>query len=322
MSYKAVQYEAINAPIKVVELQKPSPKAHQVLVRVKNSSVNPLDDKLWRGGNRVVQSHHKFPYVPGFDVSGIIEELGSEVDNTKFKVGDEVNACSSLGFTGPGTYAEYALVEDKDLARKPKAVGFPEAGAIPVIGLTSYQALVTHGGIKDAGSKVLVLGASSATGIIAIQLAKNIYKAYVAATCSAKNKEFVKSLGADKIIDYTCEDWSAVLRGQEFDIVYDCVGEKKSFQRAKEVIKAGGAFVTISLGDGATDEEKKAANYKYIIFVADSTKTDQLEKVNEYLEKGKIKIPIQSTYTLSQVTEAFNESHTGRSVGKIVISVS
>ncbi|MDX8045272.1 NADP-dependent oxidoreductase [Gracilibacillus sp. S3-1-1] len=285
--------------------------AHQVLVREKATSINPIDWKL-REGYLQQMFDWEFPITVGWDVAGIIEEVGSEV--TDWKVGDEIFARPDT--TRFGTYAEYTIVDDHLLAKKPTALSFEEAAAVPLAGMTAYQGLFDHGDLK-AGEKVLIHAGAGGVGTFAIQLAKEA-GAYVYTTASEKNHELLESLGADEVIDYRTTDFRDVVG--KVDLVLDTMGgevEKHSFDVVKENT---GRLISVV---GQPDEEK--AKEKNVVAKSIWLNPDgkQLSKIGDLLQAKKIKSIVGSTFPLTRqgVYDAHELSETHHAVGKIVLKV-
>ena len=197
---KAIRIHEFGGPevLKLEEVPRPIPAAGEVLIKVFATSVNPVDWKI-REGQRKEKFPVNFPLIPGWDVSGEIEEVGSDVKN--FRKGDEVY--SRPDPTKNGTYAEYVVVKANQVALKPKSIDHEQAAAVPLAGLTAWQGLFDYGQLQQ-GQKVLIHAASGGVGTFAVQFAK--WKgAYVIGTTSAENIDFVKQLGADEVIDYKKE---------------------------------------------------------------------------------------------------------------------
>lgn len=280
---------------------------HQVLVKVKATSINPIDWKL-REGYLAQMMPWEFPIILGWDVAGEIVEIGSEVKD--WQVGQEVFARPET--TRFGTYADYTIVDDHLLAKKPASISFEEAAAVPLAGLTAYQGLFTHGKLK-AGEKVLIHAGAGGVGIYAIQLAKNA-GATVITTASEKNHALLKELGADQVIDYRTTDFSDVL--EDVDLVFDTMGgdvQKDSFK----VLNENGRLISIV---GEPDEElaKGIAVAESIWLQPDGT---QLQEIADLITAGKVKSVIGHTYPLTAegVKEAHELSATHHAKGKIVL---
>lgn len=324
--------------LKLEDIPVPEPAKGEVRVKVEIASCNPIDWKLFSGGLDGV-CPCTFPYTPGFDIAGTVDALGEGVDS--FKVGDAVIAdiglCESCCKPPPpagsgGAFAQYACVPVSICASRGAASAEALAG-LPLVGLTSYQALFTGscaksfageplGDIKK-GSKLLILGGSSATGLFAIQMAKAV-GATVACTASdnkmpdgASKMDFVKKLGADTVIDYKNKDWSVELAGQEYDQIYDCVGEMADLEKAPKVLKAGGLFVSIA---NFNPEAKSTEKVRFANFLLQSNAVD-LKELVAMTEKGTLKVHIDSVHPFEDVPKAITQSMGFRSGGKILVKV-
>ncbi len=280
---------------------------HQVVVKVAATSVNPIDWKL-REGYLAQMMPWDFPIILGWDVAGEIVEIGSAV--TDWKVGQKVFARPET--TRFGTYADYTIVDDHLLAVKPKNISFEDAAAVPLAGLTAYQALFTHGQLK-AGEKVLIHAGAGGVGIYAIQLAKNA-GATVITTASEKNHALLKELGADQVIDYHTTDFSEVLT--DIDVVFDTMGGDTQADSFK-VLKSDGRLISI-VGDPDEALAKKVAVAKSIWLQPDGK---QLQEIADLMEAGKVKSVVGHTYPLTAegVKEAHELSATHHAKGKIVL---
>ena len=232
--------------LKERQIDPPTISDNQVLLEVYATSVNPIDWKV-REGYLKEMLPFEFPITLGWDAAGIIAEVGKNVSN--FKVGDRV-------FTRPatnnqGTYAEFVSVDQDLLAKMPEDMTFEEAAAIPLAGLTAWQCLVDFAEIKK-GDKVLIHAGAGGVGNFAIQLGKH-FGAYVATTASKENEEFVKSLGANQVIDYKEEEFNESL--EDYDIVLDAIGGDV-LEKSYQVLKKGGKLVSIAGQPSDKDAEK------------------------------------------------------------------
>ncbi|MDT2736332.1 NADP-dependent oxidoreductase [Enterococcus pseudoavium] len=280
---------------------------HQVLVKVKATSVNPIDWKL-REGYLAQMLPWDFPIILGWDVAGEIVEIGSEVKD--WQVGQAVFARPET--TRFGTYADYTVVDDHLLASKPDGVSFEAAAAVPLAGLTAYQALFTHGELK-AGEKVLIHAGAGGVGIYAIQLAKNA-GATVITTASEKNQGLLKELGADQVIDYHTTDFSEVL--EDIDLVFDTLGgavQKDSFK----VLNEAGRLISI-VSQPEEELAKRIAKAESIWLQPNGS---QLQAIAELMAAGKVKSVVGQTYPLTAdgVKAAHELSATHHAKGKIVL---
>lgn len=297
--------------LKEMEVPNPVPTAHQVVVEVKATSINPIDWKL-REGYLKQMMPWQFPIILGWDVAGVITEVGSEV--TDWKVGDEVFARPDT--TRFGTYAEYTLVDDHLLARKPASISWGEAAAVPLAGLTAYQALFTHGNLKK-GEKVLIHAGAGGVGIYAIQLAKQA-GAYVITTASERNHELLTSLGADEVIDYRNTKFEEVL--SDIDVVFDTMGGDVQRNSFKVIKKHTGRIISIvsNFDEELVKEYDVTAKNIWL-----NPNGEQLQEMADLLEQKKIKSVVGATFPFSQQgiydAHALSESH--HAVGKIVITM-
>ena len=325
--------------LKLDEIPIPGPlEKNQVLLKVKYASVNPVDWKLLTGGLQEITPIASFPYTPGFDVAGVVQESTSpdfcEGDTLIADIG-LVESCTHPAPTpgGPaGAFAEYAVVP-ASLCVKVKDL--KATAGLPLAGLTSYQALFTGaatsfageplGDCKD-GTKVLILGASGGTGILATQLAKKA-GCIVAATASSTpmpndasitKMDFVKSMGADTVIDYKTQDWCEELKGQDYDMIFDCVGTQEDLtDKAPKVLKKGGVFVSIANFDPSSKSTDQARFANYLL----KSDSKDLKAMVDMVEKGHLVVPIDSEYDFVDTPKALESSLGGHSVGKILIKV-
>jgi NADPH:quinone reductase-like Zn-dependent oxidoreductase len=290
-------------------------------VRVRASSVNPVE---WYGvtGPYFARVGNGFrrPKDPsvGADLAGIVEAVGKDVED--FRPGDEVFG------TGIGAWAEYAAAREARLVLKPAGVSFEEAAAVPIAALTALQALRDHGKVQP-GQKVLINGASGGVGTYAVQLAKWL-GADVTAVCSTRKVELARSLGADRVVDYTQEDFTK--GGERHDLMLDIVGSR-SFLACRRVLApeatvvlVGGRMTYRGLGPlphlAGTILKSRGRSQMVKFFVAKIT-TEDLVFLNELFEAGKVKPVIDRTYPLSEAPEALSYLGEGHARGKVVITV-
>lgn len=282
--------------------------AHQVLVKVEATSINPIDWKL-REGYLAQMFPWTFPIILGWDVAGTIAEIGSEV--TEWQVGEKVFARPDT--TKFGTYADDAIVDDHLLARIPDNTSFAEAAAVPLAGLTAYQALVDHGKLQ-AGQKVLVHAGAGGVGTYAIQLAK-AKGAYVYTTASEKNHDLLKTLGADEVIDYRTTDFREVAK--DVDVVLDTMAGEVQLH-SLEVMKPGGRLISILNIEDEAKAKELGIEAKAIWLNPDG---EQLQEIADMMAKGEVRSVIGAEFPLTAqgVYEAHALSETHHAVGKIVI---
>ncbi len=280
----------------------PQPKAGEVLVKVRAAGVNPVD---WKSAQR------RFGMVPGTDVSGTIDSVGEGV--TAWKPGDQV-----FGFAREsGSYAEYAVVPVTSLAKRPKSMTFEQAAGLPIAAETAYRALHEAGKIQR-GQTVLIHGAAGGVGSAAVQIAKAA-GARVIGTASPNNHDFVKSLGADQVIDYTSEKFEDVVKN--VDLVLNTANAETT-ARSIAVVKAGGALVSIV---GPADVQAcAAAKIRCARPERDkgATNAELLERVVDLAEAGKLKVYVEQAYPMADAAQAWEKSRAGHTRGKLVIRVS
>ncbi|HET7580297.1 MAG TPA: NADP-dependent oxidoreductase [Bacillales bacterium] len=294
--------------LKYKEADDPKLKDHDVLIEIAATSVNPVDWKIREGYLRE-KLKYDFPLILGWDAAGVVKEVGPNV--TDFQIGDEV-------FTRPdiqrsGTYAEYVAVDQSLVANKPANLSFEEAASIPLIGLTSWQCLVDTTKITG-GDRVLIHAGAGGVGSFAIQLAK-AFGCWVATTCSTKNVDFVKELGADQVINYEKEDFQDVL--EAVDVVFDTLGGEIQ-EKSYHVLKKGGRLVSIAGVPDQQTAEKYEVKTDYVFMDPDG---EELEKIGELLEQEKIRPIVGKVMPLSEIQEAHRLSETEHMRGKIVLKV-
>ena len=303
------------------ELQIPEIEDHQVLVRVRASSVNPVE---WYGVTGPyfarIGAGLRRPNDPGVgaDLAGTVEAVGRDVES--FKPGDEVYG------TGVGAWAEHAKARGERLALKPASLSFAEAAAVPVAAVTALMALREKGNVQP-GEKVLVNGASGGVGTFAVQLAKAL-GADVTAVCSTRNVDQAAALGADRVVDYTKDDFTKL--GIRHELILDIAG-RTSFLDARRVltddaryILVGGRMTYRGLGPlphvGGTILKSKGRGQTVKFFVAEVT-TENLTYLGELIDSGKVKPIVERTYPLNEASEALAYLGEGHARGKLVITV-
>ncbi|HEX2867388.1 MAG TPA: zinc-binding dehydrogenase [Ignavibacteriales bacterium] len=295
------------------ELPKPEPGIGELLVKVYSSAVNPVDYKIRMNGSWAVTP----PAIIGYDAAGVVEKCGAGVKD--FKPGDEV-FYTPLIEQGHGTYAQYAVVHEDIAALKPKNISFDEAAGMPLAGCTALDAIVNLAKVKP-GETVLIHAGAGGVGSFAIQLAK-ISGAIVAATCSPKNMDLVKSLGADIAIDYRKEDFTkAFFResgGELADVVFDTVGGDTT-ARSIEITKKYGRIVSIVNITGNINPGHRKNIVLYLLFMERAK--SKIEMMRTLSEEGKIKTVIDSVFPLREVAEAHKKIEKGGMRGKIILKV-
>ena len=294
-----------------LEVTDPVPGPGQVLVRIRAAAVNPVDYQTRRGDYAEAIA---LPAVIGSDVSGVVEAAGPGVQD--FRPGDEVYAMPRL-FEGSGGYAQYTVLDEEIVARKPANLSHEEAACIPCAGGTAWECLVRRGGLR-VGESVLVHAAGGGVGSLAVQIARAV-GARVLATCSTRSVEFVEKLGADRVIDYTRQDYvEAVNADGGVDLVLDTIGGD-AVSRAGEVLRPSGRLVSIV--DIPTPQsllpywEKNLAAH----FVFVPSERSILDALRVLLERGQIRPIVDSVLPLSRVAEAHERLERGGVRGKIVL---
>lgn len=321
---KAITYSNYGAPevVALTEVPTPSPKDNEVLILIHATTVTTGD---WRARSLKMPAGFNFMARPffgffgprqpilGTELSGVVEAVGKTV--TRFKVGDEVFAFPGARY---GCHAEYrTLAEDGLIALKPTNLSFEEAAALSFGGTTALSFLRDKGGIKR-GDKVLVVGASGGVGTAAVQIAKH-FGAEVTGVCSTANLELVRSIGADRVIDYTKEDFA--MSGESWDIILDTTGTVP-FSRAENVLKQGGRQLVV-LGSFAQalglERSSKASGTKVIASVS-AADVDDLRFLAKLAEAGAFKPVIDRSYPLALAAEAHAYVDTGRKRGNVVLT--
>ncbi|SHG84103.1 NADPH:quinone reductase [Flavobacterium micromati] len=321
-----IKYGEIKDSLSINEIEKPSLKPNDILVKVKAASINPIDYKMVEGKLKDMISLN-LPTTIGFDLSGVVMEKGADVN--KFEIGDEVY--SRVPQEQMGTIAEFVSVNSDLVAKKPKNSSFEEAAGLPLVGLTAIQALESVG-IKE-NDRILIHGGSGGVGSFAVQYAK-AKGAIVYTTTSSKNVDWVEALGADRVIDYKTEDYKEVVNN--LDIVFDTLGDDYTFD-AFDLIKEGGKVTTIAgppdpqtakqmgMKDYKLPEklakliEKKSAVYKLTWMQPDA---EQLNKISRMVEDGDIKPIVDLIYSFENGIDAYLYLATGRAKGKVIITMS
>ncbi len=288
----------------VQEVERPEPGPTEVLVRVAAAGVNPVDWKVRAGGGFLGDP----PFTVGWDVAGVVEALGFGV--TWLAVGDRVFGMPRFPREA-ACYAEYVVSPSRHLGRIPDGLGDVEAAAVPLAGLTAWQALVDTAGVA-AGSRVLVLGAAGGVGHLAVQIAKG-RRAWVAGTASAGKHAFLVGLGADETIDYASEDIASRLR--DVDVVLDAVGGDAGLD-ALPAMRDGGLLVTVSGSSVASLQEAAAGRVRVEGILVEPDRVGM-----EALAAAELRPHVQATFPLERAGDAHRLGELGRTQGKIVLTV-
>ena len=318
---KAAMREKYGPPeiLRIVETERPSPKDNEILVRVFSATVNRTDCGILWGYPFIIRfftglSKPKFR-ITGTDFAGEIEETGKNV--TAFKVGDKV---WGLNDNGLGSHAEYMVIgEDDPILAIPSNMTFSQAAACPE---GAHYAINFVNKVKLVpGQKVLVNGATGAIGSAALQVLK-YYGVYVTAVCNTKNMELVKSLGADKVIDYTQEDFTK--DPEKYDFVFDAVG-KSTFGKCKSLLKQHGIYISSELGPGAQNVYyallTRLLGGKKVKFPLPVNIKLSMDLIQDLVEKGRFKPVIDREYPLDKIREAYHYVASGQKTGNVVLSI-
>lgn len=321
---KVVWYDTYgggSTALKHAEAPVPAPLKDEVLIKVEASTINPIDSKIQGGMLRPILPR-KFPFIPTTDIAGEVVELGSEV--TKFKTGDKVVA--KLSDVAGGGLAEYAVAKENLTVARPPEVSAAEAAALPVAALTALQVLTETAGLKldksGPEANLLVTAASGGVGHYAVQLAK-LGNIHVTATCGARNFDFVKSLGADEVLDYRTPEGAAVISpsGKKYDAVINCT-TGIPFTTFEPQLGDTGKVVDLTPGAGTFANfalKKLTFSKKQVVPFLVSCKGENLEYLVSLVKEGKLKTVIDSKFPFSQAEQAWAKSIDGHAVGKIII---
>jgi NADPH:quinone reductase-like Zn-dependent oxidoreductase len=308
--------------LSVRRVDRPVPGDDQVLIRVVAASLNMYDWHMMTGKPYMARmvaglTAPKHP-VPGADLAGVVEEIGRNV--TDLAVGDEV-----FGDVGHGAFGEYALATERHVARKPDGVTFEQAAAVPLAAMTALQGLRDHGGLQ-AGRRVLVNGASGGVGTFAVQIAKAL-GAEVTAVCSTGKVDMVRGLGADRVIDYTKDDFTATERG--YDLLFDNVGDRP-WRATRRVLAPDGINVTVTgpkhavvgpLRDLVARKIGSLFGGKRMTWFTAGIRRSDLEFLGDLLSSGDLVPVIEATYPLEQVPDAMRYLGEGHARGKLVVTM-
>jgi alcohol dehydrogenase len=285
----------------------PSPSPGKILVNVKASGVNPADWKV-REGYFQQMAPLQFPSTLGMDFSGVIKQLGENVPSD-FKQGDEVYGQASVLRGGSGAFAELALVDKDTIAHKPKSLNHLEAAALPLVGVSAWQALIENIGLSK-GQKILIHGGAGGIGSMAIQLAKHL-DAYVATTVSTNDKQFVQELGADQVIDYKTEDFEDIIN--DCDAVFDTVGGD-TYRRSFKVLKDSG--IIVSMLEQPNSELMNQHRVK-ALFQFTPVNRQRLTSLAQWVDQNNIKVIVDKTFSLDEAGKALDYQKDVHPRGKV-----
>ena len=317
---KAILYTTYGSPdvLQLKEVAKPTPKAHEVLVKVYAASANPADWHLLRGEPflaRLEAGLLKPKNIRlGADVAGRVEAIGSNV--TQLQVGDAV--FGELPLDGLGSFAEYICAPEALVALKPTNLTFEQAASVPLAAFTALQGLRDKGQLRP-GQKVLINGASGGVGTFAVQLAKALGAAAVTGVCSTRNVELVRSIGADQVIDYTQTDFTRT--GQRYDLIFDAVGNRSVADLKRALTPAGIASVAGFTSLARLFQHMLLGGKKVGMMETAKANQKDLLLLKELLEAGKVVPVIDRSYGLAETADAIRYLETGRARGKVIITV-
>ncbi|MEU3611862.1 NADP-dependent oxidoreductase [Streptomyces sp. NPDC006872] len=308
---RAIGQDTLGGPevLKEAEVARPAPRTNEVLVRVHAAGVNPTDWKHRATGGLLGEP----PFVLGWDVSGTVAAVGLGV--TAFKPGDDVFGMLPYPF-GHGSHAEFVIAPGRALWHKPAAVDHVQAGALPLVSLTAWQALVETADLR-AGQRVLIHAAAGGVGHVAVQIAK-ARGAYVIGTASAGKHDFLREIGVDEAIDYRETDFTEAVK--DVDVVLDTLGGDTPV-RSLRVLRPGG--IVVSILPGAPQEffeeaERLGVRATWILVDADRA---GMRAIAELVEAGELRATIAGTFPLADAAEAHRLGDTGRTTGKLVLVV-
>ena len=290
----------------------PSLSSGKILVNIKASGVNPVDWKIREGYMQQIMPL-QFPSTLGMDFSGVVKQVEEDA-HSDFKQGDEVYGQASIFSGGSGAFAELALASKDSIAHKPKTLNYLEAAALPLVGVSAWQALVEHIRLsKD--KKVLVQGGAGGIGSIAIQLAKHL-GAFVATTVSTDDKQFVQELGADQVIDYKTENFEDIVH--DYDAVFDTVSGD-TYKRSFKVLKKCSGMIVSTL-EQPNSELMNQYGIK-AVFLFSQVNRQRLTKLAEWVDQNNIKVNIDKTFSLDEAAKALDYQKEGHPRGKLVLTI-
>jgi NADPH2:quinone reductase len=314
---KAIVVNQFGPPsvMQIAEVDKPEPTGDQVRIKVFGAGVNPIDYKTRKGLGFLAEFHKdKLPWIPGLDVSGLIDATGPDAND--FKVGDRV--FGRMSFDVPaGSYAEYTLCSQNDLAIAPHNLELFQASALPIASLTAYQALFKAGSLKE-DDKILIHAAAGGVGHLAVQMARSV-GAFVVCTASENNHKFLRSIGANKVIDYRKDDFTRNLPGK-MDFILDSMGGDVGIQ-SLSVLAESGVMVTvptITADQVISEGQTLGLNVKGIKV---EVSREDLLTITDFIDKAKLKVCISNVLPLEGAVKAHKILETGHSKGKTILRI-
>ncbi len=316
---KAIRISEFGEPevMKIKEIERPIPKSDEILVKVYASGINPVDLVVREGSSAALNYNLNLPMTLGWDASGTIEELGSNVK--QFQKGDAVYGVPN--FPGDGSYAEYVVAKASQFALKPKNIDFNEAAGVPLAALTAWTAMYEFGKLKS-GQRILIQGASGSVGSFAVQFAKS-KGAYIIGTASEENFDYLKQIGVDELIDYKTQKFEELV--QDVDIVLEASSVRDNNERLKsvKVLKEKGILVSVNTDFSFNDEVIKALAKKNAKgeLSANQPKKEWLEEIAKLIEADKVKVSTGKVFPLEKVVEAHNFMENKSIDGKLILQI-
>ncbi|MET7378028.1 NADP-dependent oxidoreductase [Streptomyces sp. NPDC005526] len=308
---RAISQDVLGGPevLREVTLERPEPRPNEVLVRVRAAGVNPTDWKHRATGGFLGEP----PFVLGWDVSGVVEATGVGV--ALFQPGDEVFGMLPYPF-GHGSHAEYVTAPARAFTHKPAGIDHVQAGALPLVSLTAWQALVERAGLRP-GQRVLIHAAAGGVGHVAVQIAK-AHGAYVIGTASAGKHDFLREIGVDEAVDYRTTDFAEAV--QDVDVVLDTLGGDTSV-RSLRVLRPGGIVVSIlPVGSEEFHQEAERLGVRAMRMLVDADHHG-MRAIADLVEKGRLRATVAGTFPLAEAAKAHELGDTGRTTGKLVLLV-
>ncbi|MBA2566618.1 MAG: NADP-dependent oxidoreductase [Thermoleophilaceae bacterium] len=314
---RAIAIEEFGGRDRLTEMDLPAPRVgpDSILVRIRAAGVNPVDYKLREGG-LAEAFPHVFPVVPGWDVAGVVEQVGPAV--TGFEPGDEVLAYCRKHFVGEGTYAEYVAIPEGFAAPRPDSLGMVEAAAVPLAGLTAWQALVEAVALRQ-DEAVLIHAAAGGVGSFAVQIAASV-GARAVGTAREEKHGYLRDLGAADVIDYTKDDFVSASRemaADGFDVVFDTVGGD-TLRRSVDALREGGRLVSIAEPPSPELLGERAIDGRYVFVRPDG---EGLAELGRMLDDGRLRVPIEETFPLERAADAHERLEAGRVRGKLALTI-
>ncbi|MFP4167172.1 MAG: NADP-dependent oxidoreductase [Opitutales bacterium] len=312
---KALTIEAFGGPDLMKLKERPAPEAGsgEIRIKIKAAGLNPVDWKIREGYLKDVFPHH-FPIVLGWDCAGVIDQVGEGV--SAYKEGDEVMAYCRKDFVRDGSFAEYIVVEARHVAPRPAALSFEKAAALPLAGLTAWQALFDAGQLKS-GETVMVHAAAGGVGHLAVQLAKNA-GATVIGTASPGKHALLRDLGVDYPLDYAAPDMRGqvleITGGRGADIVFDCIGGE-ALEKTPELLSERGRSITIAGFDQVEPLRERGVPLESIFVAPDP---EELKALGDQVDAGTLRVEVEAVYPLDAFADAFAKLEDGHVTGKLV----